>query len=363
MRFPNHWLLAAAATLLLTGAAFADKASELSDQAAKPWSIRDLPLFLSPQADVNEIEGLNDACPGEPYSPGDVYHAAITAGDHDWITFSANAGDVITIGTDADGTPTADTYLQLYADDCATVLAFDDDGGPGLFSLISNFNAPYTGNYYAHVRGFSTTTTGLYLLIGTVTGPAATTCPLDNYKGLKYDTNVAIPDNDPAGITVGPLQFFPDGNVILDLVVDLGITHTFAGDLVVTLTHNGPGGTQSVDLINRPGVPASTFGCAGNLNGTQTAKYYFGTNPALEVLGETSCPADIALQCYQVAPENANGLLQFRGLPKDGQWWLTVSDNASLDTGTLLDFSVHALNQAPVSVEPSTWGNVKAQYR
>ncbi len=363
MRFPNHFALAAAATLLLSSAAFADKASEIAEQAAKPWSLRDLPPLASALADVNETEGLNDACPGEPYLPGDVYHAAMTPGDHDWIAFFANAGDEITVGTDTDGGTNPDTYLELYADDCATVLAFNDDGGPGLFSLISAFVAPYTGNYYAHVRGFSTSSQGVYILVANVSSPPQTECPLDNYKGLKYDTNVAIPDNDPAGITVGPLQFFPDGNVILDLVVDLGVTHTFVGDLVVTLTHIGPGGTQSVDLINRPGVPATTFGCAGDLVGTQTMKYYFGTNPGLEVLGETSCPASIPLQCYQVAPENPNGLIQFRGLPKDGEWWLTVSDNASLDTGTLYDFSVHALNQAPVSVEPSTWGNVKAQYR
>ena len=363
MRFPNHMILAAAATLLVAGAAFADKASEVADQAAKPWSLGNLPPFLSPQADVNETEGLNDVCPGEPYLPGDVYHAAITAGDHDYVSFSANAGDMITVGTDADGTPTVDTYLQLLADDCSTVLAFDDDGGPGLYSLISNFAAPYTGNYVAHVRGFGTASAGLYKLLGAVQGAAATDCPLDNYKGLKFDTNIAIPDNNAAGIDVGPLQFFPDGNVILDLVVDLGITHTWVGDLVVTLRHEGPSGTQSVDLINRPGVPATSFGCSGDLIGSQTAKYYFGTNPTLDVLGESSCGTTIPLQCYQVAPENPNGLMQFRGLPKDGAWYLHVSDNAGGDTGTLWDYSIHALNQAPVAVEPSSWGSVKAQYR
>ena len=55
--------------------------------------------------------------------------------------------------------------------------------------------------------------------------------------------------------------------------------------------------------------------------------------------------------------------MEFRGQPKAGEWWLHVSDNAGGDTGTLLDFSVHLLNQVPVSVDDSAWGSVKALYR
>lgn len=356
-------LILVSSLLLLAGTAYADKASELSMQQDKPWSLSGMPEFQDPLADVNETEPINDACPGEPYIPGDVVHAALTAGDHDWYAFNANAGDVLTLGTDADGTPTVDTYIHLMASDCTTQLAFNDDGGPGLYSLISNFVAPYTGSYYLHVRGFSSTSAGLYKFIGSVTTPVQTTCPMDNYKGLKFDTNMAIPDADPTGITVGPMQFFPDGTVVADLIVDLGITHTWAGDLVVTLTHVAPDNTvRTVDLLQRPGVPGSTFGCSGDLVGTQTDKYYFGTGN-LEVLGETACPATIPTQCYQVAPENPNGLLQWRGIPKDGRWYLTVSDHAAGDTGTLWDFSVHVLNEAPISVESTSWGSVKASYR
>jgi subtilisin-like proprotein convertase family protein len=363
MRLKNQLTLAAAATLLAAATAFADKPDELAAQQAKPWSISDLPELSATLADVNETEPLNDTCPGEPYTLMDVYHASLTPGDQDWVSFSCTVGDLMTLATDADGTPTADTYLELYANDCSTLLAWDDDGGPGLFSLISNFPAPYTGSYYLKIRGFSGTTQGLYKFVGNCAPQVSTTCPLDNYKGLKYDTNLAIPDNDPAGITVGPLRFFPDGTTILDLIVDVGISHTWVGDLIVTLTHVSPGGaTKAVDLIQRPGVPQTTFGCSGDLVGSQTDKYYFGTGN-LEVLGETSCPATIPTQCYQVAPENAGGLLQFRGQPKDGEWYLTVSDNVAADTGTLWDFSVHALNHAPVAVESATWGSVKAGYR
>jgi subtilisin-like proprotein convertase family protein len=368
MKLSNGLIIATALVLVASGSALASKTSELTEWQLKPWSLLDLPEFagLSPLADVNETEGLNDTCPGEPYLLGDVYHATLTPGDQDWICFPCNAGDLITVGTDTDGGASTDTYLELYADDCSTQLTFNDDGGPGLFSLILDFPAPYTGNYYVKVRGFSTTTQGPYILVATCETPpppVETVCPLDDYKGLKYGVNLAIPDNDPAGVTVGPLQFFPDGTTILDLVLDFGISHTWVGDLVVTVTHIGPCGTKTVDLINRPGVPGSTYGCSGDLIGSQTDKYYFGTNPALLQLGEDECPAAIPVQCYEVAPENPNGLIQWRGCPKDGQWYLTVSDNAGGDVGTLWDFSVHVLNQGPVSVESASWGSIKAGYR
>ncbi|HRF19775.1 MAG TPA: proprotein convertase P-domain-containing protein, partial [Chitinophagaceae bacterium] len=44
-------------------------------------------------------------------------------------------------------------------------------------------------------------------------------------------------------------------------VQNLNITHAFVGDLRVTLT--SPLGTV-VTLFDRPGVPASTFGCSGD---------------------------------------------------------------------------------------------------
>ncbi len=362
MRLSKVLFSVAALVLLTAWPTLADKAQEMSEQAAKPWSVFDLPEFQEAQADVNETEPLNNTCPGEPYLYGDVYHAGLTAGDQDWVTIFAGAGDLITLATDSEAGSTTDTYLELYRDDCTTLLAFNDDGGPGLFSLISNFPAPYTGAYYVKVRGFSATTSGLYKFVGTVVEAPETTCPIDGYKGLKYEVNQPIPDAVPAGITAGPIVFPPDGSTILDVVVDLGITHTWVGDLVVTLTHIGPCGTQSVRLVDRPGVPQSTFGCSGDLIGGTANKYYFGTGN-LAAMGEQTCPAQIPLQCYAVAPENANGLLVFRNCPKDGEWFLNVSDNASLDVGTLINFSVHVLNDGPVSVESASWGSVKADYR
>jgi len=86
-------------------------------------------------------------------------------GDRDWYVFTANAGDEITCGTDfaSGGLPGFDSYIEMYADDCTTQLAYDDDSGPGTYSLISGFIAPYTGAYHLMVRAYGDYYTGCYM--------------------------------------------------------------------------------------------------------------------------------------------------------------------------------------------------------
>lgn len=99
--------------------------------------------------------------------------------DQDWYRFTTEAGDAITIGTEESaGLPPMDTVIYLYADDCTTQLAWDDDSGPGYYSLISDFGAPYTGEYNLLVIDFGNNETGSYKVffdcIGT--GPDNDTC-------------------------------------------------------------------------------------------------------------------------------------------------------------------------------------------
>lgn len=84
-------------------------------------------------------------------------------GDHDWYSFMAYGGDLLALGTEESiGLPTVDTYIELYADDCVTQLAYDDDSGPGSYSLIIDYEAPYTGIYHLLVRSYGDYTTGCY---------------------------------------------------------------------------------------------------------------------------------------------------------------------------------------------------------
>jgi subtilisin-like proprotein convertase family protein len=355
--------IVASLVVLTAGAAFADKASELAE---KPWRLTDLSALsdIVVFADVNETEP-NDTCPGEAYTMGDVFHGELTADDQDWVTFTCNAGDRLTIGTDADGAlPTVDTVIELYDDTCS-FLTSDDDGGPGLYSLIE-FDAPYTGTYNLLVRGFSGASLGNYILIGDCSPPpGAGFCPIGQYKGVKINANVEV--SDVLGtIELDPIQFFvAPGAIVTDVVIDLEMDHTWVGDLQIMLEHTSDGGVVTTAmLLDRPGVPESTFGCSGDLVGDPENKYWFGTRPDLFTIGDDVCETVIPQGCYNVAPENAGALEAFRGIDVgDGVWRLYITDNAAGDDGYVYNWSVHLLGEAPVGVEASTWGQVKADYR
>jgi len=95
---------------------------------------------------------------------GDVISPAYLNADNlDWYTWSMNAGEDLWCGTDVvNSGDQTDTYIELYASDCTTLLAQDDDSGPGFYSLISNFIAPYTGRYNLKVRGYVCLSQGPY---------------------------------------------------------------------------------------------------------------------------------------------------------------------------------------------------------
>lgn len=128
---------------------------------------------------------------------------------------------------------------------------------------------------------------------------------LQDYSYIN-DTPVAIPDNSPAGIT--STISVPDNGTVFSASVDLNITHTWRGDLIVKLT--SPAGTEHT-LHNRTGGSADDL--IGNF------------------------------------PVNS-----FSGEQMNGDWVLFVSDNASLDTGTLNSWSLNlsALDENTDPVDP-----------
>lgn len=368
MRISKLLFTAVSISMLAAGSALADKQQEMDEYLLKPWSIFDLPQIPVPLADVNETEPNNTCGTANPYTLGDVYHGGLAApgGDQDWISFSANQNDLITAATDADQGSTTDTYLELYASDCTSLLAFNDDGGPGLFSLISDFKAPSTGTYYLKIRGFSSSTVGLYVAVVTAVpqlGPGF--CPVGFYKASKLNANQPI--EDLVEVCAPTIKFNPQpGQVIADVVIDICLDHTWVGDITITLTHTSSSGeVKTVDLVQRPGVPQSTFGCSGDLVCDPENKYYFGSDPSLAPLGEVDCDPIIAPACYAVAVENPDGLHIFRDQPcGDGFWELCIRDDAAGDTGFIYNWSVHLLCEAgPVSVENASWGDIKAAYR
>jgi hypothetical protein len=144
--------------LLLGFCASAVLAAPGGDQNEKPWSYPFVARTIIPEQEPN------DTCPGQAMACGDeINPAALVTNDQDWYNFYvAASGTLLTIGTDAVGGSSTDTYLELYDVCGGTMIAYDDDGGPGLFSLIANFAAPHAGTYYAKVRGYNGSTVGAY---------------------------------------------------------------------------------------------------------------------------------------------------------------------------------------------------------
>ena len=144
---------------------------------------------------------------------------------------------------------------------------------------------------------------------------------------------LAIPDNDPAGIST--ILTVADDVEITDLNVDLNISHTWVGDLIVTL--QSPAGT-SVTVIDQPGVPTTTFGCSGN--DIIASMDDEATDPV-----EDECDAGVPTINGSFIPNNA--LSAFDGEMTAGDWILTVSDNAGGDTGTINSFGITYESIAP----------------
>ena len=141
--------------------------------------------------------------------------------------------------------------------------------------------------------------------------------------------NVPIPDNNPTGVTdtINVAQTLS----IQDLDVYIRANHTWVGDVGFTLSN----GTTTVTLVNRPGNPASTFGCSGdNYDVTVDDE---GASPAIENQCNATPPA-ITGNAPGGDPPNTSLLAAYDGQSSLGTWTLTATDAAGGDTGTLLEW-------------------------
>lgn len=146
---------------------------------------------------------------------------------------------------------------------------------------------------------------------------------------------LSIPDNNPTGVfhefTV------PDSGTIQDVNFGVNITHTYNGDLTVTLTH----GATSVVVINRP----TNGGGGSNDNGYNIVLDDEGTT-AIQTVNLTGSTGTVTSPPNYI-PNAA--LSAFDGMNKQGVWRVSISDQAGQDVGTLNSWSLVILNQgAPI---------------
>lgn len=153
------------------------------------------------------------------------------------------------------------------------------------------------------------------------------------------EPNLAIPDADPVGIQ--SVISVPATGAISDVDVNLHIVHSWQGDVIATLSHNG----TSVTLIRNSG--GSSVGCTTNAFGYQSNNFGSAANPL--VLDDS---APVSIDCYDgsadtIAIDDYAGpamphepLAAFNGMDVSGDWVLTVSAPLVQETGTLVSWSI-----------------------
>lgn len=93
-----------------------------------------------------------------------------TLGDHDWYAVTLVAGTTYVFHTTAIAGQNPDTFLNL-RDGTGAVMASDDDGGDGTYSVI-RFTATSSGTFYVDAGTYADDSTGRYSLSMTAVPPA-----------------------------------------------------------------------------------------------------------------------------------------------------------------------------------------------
>jgi subtilisin-like proprotein convertase family protein len=153
--------------------------------------------------------------------------------------------------------------------------------------------------------------------------------------------NLAIPDGTGPGVASDLV--ITDSFILTDVDVRIVAGHTWVGDLVFTLAKVlGPGSPIGpITVIERPGVPSSTFGCSiDNISTTLRAN----ANESVNAVCNPTPPA-IDAGPYHPAPDNTS---VFSGVDINGTWRLHVRDFVGGDSGTLV---MWCLTPGPIAVE------------
>lgn len=162
---------------------------------------------------------------------------------------------------------------------------------------------------------------------------ATDNCPLPGVTvGSTFTGPTAIPDGDPLGVSIPfNVSGLPStlGIDVLFESICLDITHSWSGDLIVSL--QSPSGV-TIDLIDRIGYPSLLFGCGGeNID----ACFEVGSgNPA-----ENVCSSFPALGGTYTAVTDLAAMND--GSDPNGTWTLFISDNANVDDGQVNSFTLN----------------------
>jgi len=171
---------------------------------------------------------------------------------------------------------------------------------------------------------------GLFRGNGTTCAGAA--CP----AGYVYTgAPVAVPDGTASsncGASAWAQITVPDSFTIESAVPGYYITHPWQGDLVVTLEKVGG---PSVVLVDRPGVPQSTFGFDTDNYGASSTSLFRSNDGAFSIY---DLPATTGVNNPTGNWKPESPLAAFAGVDSAGTWRLSVKDCAGGGLGTIHAF-------------------------
>lgn len=175
-------------------------------------------------ADGYEPDNAYDRATSMPADGMHQTHNFHTAGDEDWVSFTAAAGSRYTIETGNLGL-SCDTILQLYDTDGTTELVYDDDGSDEPLASRITWTAPASGVYFARVHDFSPSgygdSTGYDLWLTVCSLPedlnGSGVVDLADLQAItnRWDETSATPGWDP--------RFDLDGNQKVDMIDVMGV--------------------------------------------------------------------------------------------------------------------------------------------
>lgn len=201
----------------------------------------------------------------------------------------------------------------------------------GFVSIVEQASALATNSYSATTLVGGTT---YYWRVRAITG-CGTSAWSSTFSFTTSNCGNYVSTDVPKAVgaaSVTSVLNIPTSGLITDINVNLNISHVYVGDLRATLT--SPTGTI-VELFNGPGIPASTYGCAGDnivasfdesavLTATNFENMCNATPPAITGTFQTT-----------------GNLSNFTGQSMTGTWTLTVYDSYTAgDNGTLNSWSL-----------------------
>ena len=159
-----------------------------------------------------------------------------------------------------------------------------------------------------------------------------------------FGAGASIPDNNPAGVNGGDIVFAAPLGTIQTVSFGMqGLTHTWLGDLIATVTYTpNTGSAISVNLFNRIGLPPAGAGDSSDFGGD----YTFSDSGAdlWAAASAAGAAAAVAAGDYRATGAGSGAAIDlttlFAGADATGTWSLNVADRAGADVGAFTGWSV-----------------------